>query len=63
MGKPDKKWRWSVEQRLEFIDFLLYWGGRVNRRNLIDHFGISLPQASSDLTLYQERRTWQRIIQ
>ena len=55
MGKPRKKGRWSVEQRLEFIDFRLFWEGRVNRRYLVDHFGVSVPQASSDLTLYQEQ--------
>ncbi len=54
MGKQRKKGRWSVEQRLEFIDFRLFWEGRINRVDLIDHFGISVPQASSDLTNYQE---------
>ncbi len=54
MPKQRKKERWSVEQRLEFIDFRLFWEGHVNRRDLIDHFGVSVPQASADLTLYQE---------
>jgi hypothetical protein len=53
VGKQRKKGRWSVEQRLEFIDFRLFWEGRVNRSDLIDHFGVSVPQASADLTLYQ----------
>lgn len=53
MGKQRKKGRWSVEQRLEFIDFRLFWEGRVNRSDLIDYFGVSVPQASADLTLYQ----------
>jgi hypothetical protein len=46
--------RWGQERRLEFIDFRLYWEGRVNRSDLIDFFGISVPQASLDLTKYQE---------
>jgi hypothetical protein len=49
-----KKARWSVERRLEFIDFRLYWQGHVNRGDLVDFFGVSVPQASADLALYQE---------
>lgn len=45
---------WPVEKRLEFIDFRLYWEGRVNRSDLIAFFGISVPQASADLARYQE---------
>ncbi len=51
--KPYKKTRWSVEQRLEFIDFRLFWEGHVNRSDLVERFGVSVPQASSDLTQYQ----------
>lgn len=47
--------RWSMERRLEFVDFRLYWEGRINRKDLIDHFGISVPQASADLRKYQEK--------
>jgi hypothetical protein len=54
MAKKREKGRWSVEQRLEFIDFRLFWEGHVNRSDLVDFFGISVPQASSDLTQYQE---------
>ena len=46
---------WGVERRLEFIEFRLFWEGGVNRADLIDAFGISVPQASKDLSLYQER--------
>ena len=45
--------RWGQERRLEFIDFRLYWEGRINRSDLIDFFGISVPQASLDLAKYQ----------
>src|SRR6478672_9094499 len=46
---------WGVERRLEFIEFRLFWEGGVNRADLIDTFGISVPQASKDLSLYQEK--------
>jgi len=45
--------RWSRERRLKFIDFRLYWEGRINRIDLKNFFGISIPQASSDLRDYQ----------
>ncbi|MCV3243847.1 putative DNA-binding transcriptional regulator YafY [Mesorhizobium robiniae] len=47
--------RWGVEQRLEFIEFRLFWEGGVRRKDIIERFGVSVPQASKDLTLYQER--------
>lgn len=47
--------RWGVEQRLEFIEFRLFWEGSINRADIKEFFGISVPQASKDLTLYQER--------
>lgn len=47
--------KWGVERRLEFIEFRLYWEGGVNRSDIIDMFDVSVPQASKDLTLYQER--------
>jgi hypothetical protein len=45
--------RWGVDQRLEFIEFRLFWEGALNRSDLCERFGISVPQASADLTLYQ----------
>lgn len=47
--------RWGVEQRLEFIEFRLFWEGSINRADITDFFGVSVPQASKDLTAYQER--------
>lgn len=44
--------RWGVERRLEFIEFRLFWEGHVNRSDLIDAFGISVQQASTDLNRY-----------
>jgi hypothetical protein len=48
------KMRWSIERRLEFIEFRLFWEKKVNRSDLVDFFGISVPQASADLGRYQE---------
>lgn len=47
--------KWGVERRLEFIEFRLFWEGGVNRSDIIAMFDVSVPQASKDLTLYQER--------
>lgn len=47
--------RWGVEKRLEFIEFRLFWEGGINRADIIDQFGVSVPQASKDLTLYEEK--------
>jgi hypothetical protein len=44
--------RWSVEQRLEFIEFRLFWEGHVNRSDVMEKFGLSVNQASSDLNRY-----------
>jgi hypothetical protein len=46
--------RRGPEQRLEFIEFRLYWEGTVNRSDLIEQFGVSVPQASNDLTAYRQ---------
>jgi hypothetical protein len=43
---------WGQERRLEFIDFRLQWEGRINRSDLVDFFGISIPQASLDFARY-----------
>lgn len=47
--------RWGVEKRLEFIEFRLFWEGGINRADIVDQFGVSVPQASKDLTLYEEK--------
>ncbi|MEK8121663.1 WYL domain-containing protein [Methylocystis sp. IM4] len=47
--------RWGVEKRLEFIEFRLFWEGGVNRADLMEQFGVSVPQASKDLSLYEEK--------
>jgi len=47
---------WNVERRYEFIEFRLYWQGNINRSHLMEAFGISVQQASKDLTNYIEGR-------
>jgi hypothetical protein len=44
--------RWGVAQRLDFIEFRLFWEGRVNRSDLMEQFGLSVNQASADLNRY-----------
>src|SRR5450631_1848410 len=51
---PAKGARWGQDRRLEFIDFRLQWDGRVNRSDLLDFFGISVPQTSLDFARYME---------
>lgn len=51
-AKPTE--RWGPERRREFIDFRLLWDGKINRAELVEHFGISTQQASSDLARYAE---------
>ena len=46
--------RWGRDRRLEFIDFRLRWDGRINRSDITEYFGISVPQASLDITKYSE---------
>lgn len=46
--------KWSQERRLQFIDFRLQWGGRINRGDVTDFFKISVPQASADIARYAE---------
>ncbi len=53
-GEARQALRWGIEQRLEFIDFRLFWDGRINRGDITEKFGISIPQASADLARYRE---------
>ncbi len=48
------KIRWGAEQRLEFIEFRAFWEGGVNRSEITERFGVSVPQASNDLSQYRE---------
>jgi hypothetical protein len=53
-GRATDQLRWSVAQRLAFIELRLYWDGIINRADLVKQFSISVPQASADLARYQE---------
>ncbi len=52
MSNDRSELRWGVEQRLEFIEFRLFWEGHVNRSDVMAQFGLSVNQASSDLSRY-----------
>ena len=54
MDSADIRIRWGTEQRLEFIEFRAFWEGGVNRSDITEQFGVSVPQASNDLSLYQK---------
>lgn len=43
---------WAERKRLEFVERVLVWRGWINRRDLVEFFGISLPQATNDLVNY-----------
>ncbi len=47
--------RWGQDRRLEFIEFRIRWSGHLNRSDLMEFFGISVPQASLDLAEYTRR--------
>ena len=44
---------WGQTQRFEFIEWRLFWEGRLNRRDIELQFGVSTPQASIDIRNYQ----------
>lgn len=52
---PVRDLAWSAMQRLQFIEFRLLWEGHVNRSDLIETFGISVPQSTLDFREYLER--------
>lgn len=52
--RSEKKAKWNVKKRLEFIEFRLFWTARLNRKDLIETFGISAQQASADISTYEE---------
>ena len=54
MEKSGDRIRWGTEQRMEFVEFRTFWEGGVNRSDITQRFGVSVPQASNDLTLYQK---------
>jgi len=53
LDTADERLRWGTEQRLEFIEFRAFWEGGIRRGDITGRFGVSVPQASNDLALYQ----------
>jgi hypothetical protein len=53
MMHADQKRRWGVGQRLEFIEFRLFWEGILRRADITARFGVSAVQASADLAAYR----------
>ena len=43
----------AIQQRLEWLESRIFWIGELKRKDLIDNFGISIQQATSDIRLYQ----------
>ena len=48
--------QWSAEKRYEFIEFRLFWTGRLNRSDVIEAFSLSQQQASGDINAYLDGR-------
>lgn len=48
-----KEFSRRLGQRLEFVEFRLFWEGGVNRSDIMGQFGVSMPQASTDLADYK----------
>lgn len=46
--------RWAEKQRLAFIGRRLRAGETVNRADIIHKFGVSVPQASTDIRRFKE---------
>lgn len=47
--------QWQMGRRQEFIESCLFWEGRINRGDLVEKFGISIPQATDDIARYMKR--------
>jgi hypothetical protein len=54
MGNKTNDQNWAAMERLRFIESCAWWKGVVNRQDLVNLFGVSMAQASSDLQRYLE---------
>ncbi|MEM6912321.1 MAG: WYL domain-containing protein [Verrucomicrobiota bacterium] len=54
MGNATNREQWAGQERLRFVERRAWWRGVVNRRDLVELFGISAAQASGDLQAYLE---------
>jgi len=52
MGNITNPHSYSARERLLFLERLAYWRGWVRRFDLVDRFGVSVPQASADIAAY-----------
>ncbi|MGN2434299.1 WYL domain-containing protein [Pseudomonas viridiflava] len=43
---------WFSQQRLQFIEARLFWSGRINRSDLMEHYSIHRSAASEDIAEY-----------
>lgn len=54
MSEASDRPSWTHQRRMEFLEWKMFWEGRVIRSDLEDTFDISTPQASVDLRRYRE---------
>lgn len=54
MGNVTNDENWAARERVRMTEVLLWWRGWIRRTDLIDYFGISPAQASSDLQRFLE---------
>lgn len=52
MGNITNPDSYSARERLLFLERLAYWRGWVRRSDLVERFGVSVPQASADIAAY-----------
>lgn len=45
---------YAMEQRMRFIDFLLFHYGNITRKHIIDFFGVTSATATRDFALFDE---------
>lgn len=51
-GRP--KLTYAMEQRMRFIDFVLFHFGHITRKHLIEFFGVTSATATRDFALFHE---------
>ncbi len=54
MANQTNEENWAARERLRVVEMLLWWRGWVGRGDLLQRFGISAAQASSDFQKYLE---------
>lgn len=56
MSADDFKGPWPKRQRLAFIEDRVRAEGRINRSEIVEKFGVSVPTSSIDLRDFEEQR-------